>query len=220
MNPEQEEFEDEIDFDADEAPQEVEWKVTTPTGAVVGLLTEGEKERYEEMVERYLKDNKLPNASDLATLDQILFNEIMCYRWHQWVLLEKDYYGEAVTLSALQKSINDSSKETRELKKALGMDKLNRDKDKGDSVAEYIANLRVRAKEMGIKRNTEAVKAITLWKELVAKVQFYQGSNEEERKEFHIQALDVIDWIISKNDEYEELDRLFRKEQRLWVDEL
>lgn len=208
------------DFDISQDDDEVRWEVETPTGGLIQLLNEEEKLRYEEMATRYLEDNVLPNASDLGTLDQILFNEIMCYRWQRWVAQEQDYYGEPVTLGALQKSISEFSKETRELKKALGMDKLNRDKGRGDSISEYIANLRLRAMEMGVKRNTEAVKAITLWKELIAKVQFYKNCTEDERKEFKGQALDVMDWIVSKNEEFEELDILFRKEQKLWVDEL
>lgn len=199
---------------------QVVWAVDTPSGKTLELLTEQEKLTYEHMATTYLEDNALPNAADLGTLDQILFNELMCYRWSQWVASEQDYNGEPVTLAAYQKSIMDYNKVCMDLKKTLGIDKASRNRDKSDSVYDYIMNLLQRAETFGVKRNTEAVEAITLWKQLVAKVQFWRNCDEDERKEFRAQAEDVMDWILSKEEEFEEIDRLFRVEQKIWRQEL
>ena len=39
------------------------------------------------------------------------------------------------------------------------MDKSTRDRDQGENLAAYVENLRVRAKEFGIVRNEQAIKA-------------------------------------------------------------
>lgn len=194
--------------------------VTTPAGAEVKLLTEEEKRHYENLATLYQEHNAFSNISDLQELDRLLTMEIMVYRWTQWLTEERDYENEAVNVADLNKNINDASKEIRLIKKALGIDKATRDRSEETNVAEYISNLRRRAKEFGVMRNKQAVAAITLWKELIGKVDFYEGCDEIERKEFRAQAEDVIHWIRQQDARFNEIDDAFRKEQTLWVREL
>lgn len=192
--------------------------VISPSGAEIRLATEAEKDYYEQISARYLKDNILANVSDLQELDRILVAETMCYRWSQWLLEEKDYFGEAVNVSDLQKYIKEHSAEIRLVKKSLGLDKASREKAHGESVADYIHNLRLRAREFGIVRNEQAVKAITLWMELVGVVTFHLNSDEDERTEFHIHEKDVIAWIVSKIPEFDAIDKAFREtSQAYWI---
>ena len=121
-------------------------------------------------------------------------------------------------MEQIRRCLNDYSKELRLLKKALGIDKTSRDKDKGEQVATYIMNLGQRAKEFGVMRNQQAVKAITLFQELKALVTFHDNCTEEERRENHIQEKDVLEWIRTVTPEFDEIDEQFRKtSQTYWI---
>lgn len=192
--------------------------VTSPAGAELKLLTLGEKQYYDEIARRYLEDNILTNVADLQELDRILVSETMCHRWSQWLLEEKDYFDEPVNVADLQRNIKDHSTEVRQIKKALGFDKATREKDRGSSVADYIHNLRLRAKEFGVMRNNQAIAAITLWKELMGIVTLHKNCTEEERTEFGAHEHDVIEWIIAKGAEFDKIDAEFREtQQKMWI---
>lgn len=193
--------------------------VIGPSGAKFQVLTEQEKDWFEDVATRYLKDNKFTNVTDLQDLDRILTMELLCYRWNQWLTLEVDYFGGSVNAQDLQKSIKDYSTEIRQLKKALGIDKGSRDKDKGESVAAYLEDLRVRAAEFGVMRNEQAVKAITLAQEMIALLTWHDNCTEEERRENDIEAHDLIEWIRTIfMPEFQEIDAKFREtSQRYWV---
>lgn len=195
--------------------------VSSPSGAEIKLLTDNEKEYYEQISARYQKDNIFTNVSDLQELDRVLLMELMIYRWSQWLLEEKDYFHEPVNVAEIQKNIIEHSKEIRLVKKALGIDKLTREKEHGETVADYIHSLRQRAKEFGIMRNNQAVAAITLLKELQGVIQFHDNCTEDERQEFHVQIDDVLKWIRDQFDKFDEIDAEFRKSsQTYWVREL
>lgn len=192
--------------------------VTSPSGAEIKLLTEGEAEYYNQVAARYLSDNIFTNVADIQELDRVLVMETMAYRWSKWLLEERDYFGELVNVQELQKNINEYSKEIRLVKKALGIDKATRDKEHGETVADYLHNLRLRALEMGVVRNEQAAKAIELWMELVGKVTFHKNCTPEERMEFNGSADDVIAWIESKIPEFDQIDEAFRAtSQKYWI---
>lgn len=207
---------DEVDDLLDEVRDLV--MVVSPAGAEIKVLTEGEKQYYQQISDRYQADNIFSNVSDLQELDRVLLMELMVYRWSQWLLEERDYFNEPVNVADLQKNIQDYSKELRLVKKALGLDKATRDKDHGETVADYIMNLRARAKEFGVVRNEQAVKAITLWKELQGVMTLHKNCTPDEQAEFHCTAAEVIEWIDSKFDEFDEIDAKFREtSQKYWI---
>jgi hypothetical protein len=193
-------------------------QTVSPSGADIFLLTEEEKTYYDDVSKRYQADNKFTNISDLQELDRIMTLEVMCYRWSRWLLEDKDYWGTPCDVVGIQRNIESYSKEIRALKRDLGIDKNTRDKEHGDSPAEYIANLRLRAKEFGVMRNEQAVAAITKLKEIQSKVTLYQNYDELERNEFHWHAEDVIKWIDEECDKFDQIDANFRAtSQKLWV---
>ena len=195
--------------------------VVAPSGVSVTVMTEGERDLFEHAAAKYQQDNKLTNVTDLKDLDRILTMELMIHRWSSWVLREQDYFGSAVDLDKLQKSIVEASKELRQVKKSLGIDKASRDRDKGESLATFIENVRQRAKEFGYKRNEEAIKSITLFKELQALITFHDNCTEQERKENHCELEDIFRWIQTVAiPEFEAIDVAFRREQKYWVKEL
>ena len=192
--------------------------VVSPSGAQFAVMTDGEKRYFEKVASDYTNDNRFTNISDLQDLDRILVWETMCWRWGLWLSQEKDYWGNSLDLEQIRRSLNDYSKELRLLKKALGIDKTSRDKDKGEQVATYIMNLGQRAKEFGVMRNQQAVKAITLFQELKALVTFHDNCTEEERRENHIQEKDVLEWIRTVTPGFDEIDEQFRKTSQIyWV---
>lgn len=196
-------------------------EVIGPSGANFSVMNQKEADYFELITERYTKDNYFTNVSDLQDLDRCLIMETMCYRWGLWISMEKDYFGNNIDMADTKKSLNDYSKELRLLKKSLGMDKVSRDKDKGESIAEWIKGVQVRAKEFGIMRNEQSVRAITLIKELFGLVQYHDNCLPEERKEYRIEANDIIEWVRTIKPEFDEIDAKFREEkQAYWIREM
>lgn len=193
-------------------------EVTAPSGSPFSVMNDAEKRYFEKTAADYLRDNRFTNTSDLQDLDRVLIMETMCWRWGLWLSQEKDYWGGDLDLEVIRKSLNDYSKELRLLKKSLGIDKASRDKDKGEDVSSYIMELGHRAREFGVMRNEQAVKAITLFQELIALVTLHDNCTPEERKENHVQEKDIIQWVRTVKEEFEEIDREFRRnKQQYWV---
>jgi hypothetical protein len=207
-----------IDDADDSIPTGVD--VTTPSGATIMVMNQSEADYYDQVHKRYLTDNKFKNVSDILELDRILIMELMCYRWGIWILAEEDYYGRKINPTEVQKSIETYSREIRGIKKDLGIDKSTRDKDKGDSIAEYIQMLGIRAKEFGVSRNKQSGKAIEILMEAMALITLYENSTDSERKEFKANFEDIIDWFKSRFDEFNKIDAELRKNQAMWIRDL
>lgn len=196
-------------------------EVVSPSGSKFTVLTEQEQDYFEDVAKRYISDNKFTNVTDLQDLDRILMMELACYRWNLWLTLEQDYFGGSINPQDTQKAIKDYSTEIRLLKKSLGIDKGSRDKDKGESVAAYLEDLRVRAKEFGIMRNEQSVKLTTLGHELIALLTWHDNCTEEERRENDIEVHDFMDWLRTIFvPEFQEIDAKFREtSQKYWIRE-
>lgn len=219
------EFEDdapepEIEPSLDEAVDQSDLIVTTPSGASLQLMIPLEVQHYNDLAARYQSDNLFKNISDLLELDRILTMEIMCLRWSTWLLQEKDYYGEPVNVSDLQKQHREYGKMILELKQGLGLDKKSRDANNAGTVADFIENLKIRAKEFGIHRNEQNYMAYNMLCELRAKVTLMNNATETERTEFEVHAAQILEWFVEEVvPELDELDEHFRKDQRIWVRE-
>ena len=209
-------FDEFSDVAGDLSEEEIE--VTAPSGSPFNVMNDAEKRYFEKTAADYLRDNRFTNTSDLQDLDRILIMETMCWRWGLWLSQEKDYWGGDLDLEIIRKSLNDYSKELRLLKKALGIDKASRDKDKGEDVSSYIMELGHRAREFGVMRNEQSVKAITLFQELIALVTLHDNCTPEERRENHVEEKDIIQWIRQVMPEFQEIDRKFREtKQQYWI---
>lgn len=196
--------------------------VTGPSGSNFRVLNQAEYDYFTDVSARYLKDNHFTNITDLQDLDRVVQMELMCWRWNQWLSAEKDYFGDQIDPEKLQKAINEFAKEIRLTKKSMGIDKNTRDKDKGESVADFIDKLRIRAKEFGVMRNEQAVKAISLFMELRALITLHDNCDEVERKENHVQMSDVLDWLRNVAfPEFDEIDAKFRETtQKYYIREM
>lgn len=192
--------------------------VKTPSGGTFYVLTPEEEKLYKDRAQRYLNDYRYEDVSDLQDVDRVLMMETLIWRWGLWLSKEKDYWGDEIDLNSTKRHVNEWSRELRGLKKQLGMDKSSRERAKGENVADYLDNLRRRAKEFGYNRNEMAVKAITLFQELKAQVTLYNNCNEQERKEQGIELTDLLDWIEKiAIPEFDSIDEEFRRNQSYWV---
>lgn len=177
---------------------------------------------FQERVKKYLSDNHFTNVADLATLDQVLMGELLVWRWMNWVTQQKDYWGDPVDEAGMAKTVKDMSTELRQLKGSLGIDKITRDRQRGEeSVAAYITNLRIRAKEFGINREKMSAKAIELFQQLKAEITLHDNCTEDERKELGKTTPEILDWIRTVAiPEFDQIDAYFREnKQKFWIRE-
>ena len=198
-----------------------EYNAMAPSGAVFPVLTEEELDYFEEVTERYQQDNHFKNIADLQDLDRIINLELLCYRWNIWLTKGVDYDGLGIVEKDLIANISEFSKEIRYMKKQLGVDKVSREKDKGETVADYIENLRLRAREFQVLRFEQATKAITTFKQLEALCILNKNCTPEERREnrdLKAEMEDIFDWIIEiAIPDMNAIDEKFRENQKMWI---
>lgn len=193
--------------------------VIMPSGAPFPVHSE-EVDYIQDRAKRYLEENHFTNVSDIQDVDRMLIMELICFRWGTWISRQKDYWGDAVDMDQLQQSLKSHSTELRQLKKQLGIDKLARDRAKGeDSVPAYLNNLLRRAKEFGITRETQLGKALELFQDLQALVTLHNNCDEIERVENHVQISDIMSWLQEVAfPEFNAIDEYFREhQQQAWV---
>jgi hypothetical protein len=197
------------------------YTVQTPTGSDINLQTNEEADWYEDRRDRYLNDNQFPNVSDLQDLDRILLFEIMVFRWSTWLTQGFDYMHARIDESALKTNIKEYSTELRLLKQSLGIDKATRDKEKGESLADYTAHLLQRAKEFGYHRNEQYEIVVTKFYEMCAMIKTFDRCDDEERALLDLSEASILEWIRQKVIQpFDEHADAFRKNQAIWVREM
>lgn len=209
--------------DATEAEHEDEMRpVVLPSGALFKVHS-SEEDYFTDRVTRYMDDNHFTNVSDLQDLDRVLIGEVLIWRWGQWVMQGRNYWGDPIDDTAMQKSIKEMSNELRQVKGSLALDKVSRDRQRGeDSVSAYLANLRTRAMQFGIKRNKEQDKALELFHQLKSLVTLYDNCTDDERIERKVTMDHIFYWMREVAfPEFERIDEHFRREgpeaQKAWI---
>lgn len=195
--------------------------VTLPSGALF-YVHEQEFQYFKQRTSKYLSDNDFQNISDFQDLDRLLIMELLCMRYGLWISTQRDYWGEGVDENVLQKHLKESSAEIRLLKKNLGLDRETREKIRGeDSVENYLARLRQRAKHFGYTRNSQAAKAIEILQQLKSIIILHDNCDEKERIEQAVQVEDVFRWVREiAIPEFDKIDEEFRKQQQMWIREM
>lgn len=197
------------------------YPVVTPSGGTVNLMTQEESDWYTDRRDTYVSQNRFTNQSDLNDLDRVLFMEVMINRWSTWITQGFDYFMTRVDESKVQQQIAEYSKELRQVKKALGIDKITRDASKVESVGDYIRTLLQRAKEFGYHRNEQYEKAVTLIYELKTMVETYDRCDADEREDLDLSHETILDWVRENMiAEWVALDEAFRAEQATWIREI
>lgn len=195
--------------------------VKLASGADYEVMHETEAQIVNNLVQRYTTEYLFSSISDLQDVDRIIIMELMAHRYSGWQNRGHDYYGQEIDNKDLDERILNASKEVRQIKKALGIDRLTRDKDKGDSVPEYLENLRVRARQFGLMREKQLDVALSKFQKLSGLTTLYWNCTDIERKEEKCTAEDILKWLRDEAiPEFNEIDEYFQEhEQRYWVRE-
>lgn len=199
------------------------FSVSLPSGAEFLVLTSDEAAYIKDRVSRYLSDNAFSNVSDLQDIDRMVTFELLVHRWSLWISKGVDYFNEEINERQLSERVKDFSSEIRQIKKTLGVDKVARDRTRGDdSIVHYLAQLKIRAREFGYMRNEQFNKALELFHELKALVVYHDNCDEPERLEGRVTQDDVFAWIREVAiPEFDAIDESFRDEkQRFWIREM
>ena len=114
-----------------------------------------------------------------------------------------------------------NSTEIRLLKQSLGLDKVTREKDKGESIADYLENLRRRARHFGVHRDNQYQHAVTLMSRLRTMVATFDRCDEEEREELDLSEDVILEFIRNEVIKpWDQIDEDFRENQKMWIKEL
>jgi hypothetical protein len=194
------------------------WPVTTPSGGQVNLMTEDEAVWYTDRRDQYVAQNKFTNQSDLNDLDRVIFMECIINRLSTWITQGFDYFMTRIDEKLVHQQISEYSKELRQVKKALGIDKVTRDQSKAESVGDYINTVLQRAKEFGYHRNEQYEKSVTLIYQLKTLVLTYDRCDKTEREDLGLSPDSILDWVrTTLVAEWEDLDKSFRANQTTWI---
>lgn len=193
--------------------------VDLPSGARYFVLTRAEAAYLEDSIKRYMSDNHFINVSDIRDIDRMISLELLIHRWTMWISKGRNYYDEDVNIKQHSDMVQDASREVRQIKKGLGLDKATRDRTRGDdSVAALWDNLKRRAQEFGYLRNDQFVATITAFQRVKAILQFHDNCDEIERKENACDIDDVISILREEIRKFDAVDEEFRhSKQTLWV---
>lgn len=182
------------------------------------MQTKAEADYYESRRDRYLADNAFPNVSDLQDMDRLLTFEVMTYRWTLWMGQGFDYQQLRVDEGTIKRLIEDCSKEIRQIKSSLGIDKATRDKERGESLADYVEKLLQRAKAFGYHRNNQYAEAVTLIFELRSMVLTFDRADEDERHTLGLSEESILEWIRTEMvARWDKIDEAFRATQSMWI---
>lgn len=197
----------------------VEKTVVGPAGGKFTVLTHAEEVSFKELCTRYTADNHFTNVSDLQDLERIIHMEVIHLRYSNWLSTESDYYGEGINVKDATSLLKEFSGELRQLKKAIGIDRTSRQKDQGESVSDYLDDLRERAAEFGVHRENQLTSALTLFNELAGLVNLHDNCLPDERKKLKCTEGDIMRWVRETAlPAYKQVDQHFiEHNQRFWV---
>lgn len=199
-----------------------EVEVSLPSGEPF-LASPHEAEFIAGLSRKYTTEFAFVSSSDLQDLDRVVTLEMLVRRWSRWLSRRVDDAGIRIDEKTVGERLGATSTELRQLKKLLGIDKVAREKAKGEgSVPHYLANLLERAKAFGINRERQLDKGLELANQLSSLVMLHRNCNEDERRSLHVTEADLIEWIETVFvPEFEAIDSYFRAhDQKFWVRDL
>lgn len=192
--------------------------VTTPSGGSVNLMTQEEADWYMDRRDQYVDQNRFTNQSDLNDLDRVIFMECIINRLSTWITQGFDYFMTRVDEKQVHAQISEYSKELRQVKKSLGLDKATRDQSKAESVGDYINEVLQRAKEFGYHRNKQYELSVTKIYELKTLVTTFDRCDEVEREDLGLSHESIMEWIRENLiADWDALDQSFREQQKMWI---
>lgn len=198
------------------------YKVKTLSGQELELQDPSERKFYNDAQKKYVTENRFDVASDMRSLDRLIFLETLMHRWTCWLGSGRDYDGFLTPQQEEQvrKNIKETSPILSTLQNDLGLTKSQREKDQFESVGAYIQKLQIAAKAHGIRREKQLTRALDLMNEVLSMAGTYLRSTETERQKLGFESGDdILTWIDQHaRAEYDEVDQYFRaNDQKFWV---
>lgn len=197
--------------------------VQTLTAQAINLQSRDEADFYREAQQRYTADNRFTIASDMRSLDRLIFYETLSFRWTTQLASGRDYDDTILTPQeedTLRKNLRETAPLISSIQNDLGLTKAAREKENMDSPAAYINRLKLAAKEHGVRREKQLGKALELTKELFSLAGAYHRASESERRKLEIENADVIvEWVLDvMKPQFDEIDEYFREhQQKFWL---
>ena len=208
------------------SPPAAIYKVKTLSGHYVELKSKSEAQFYKSAQEKYMHDFSFTVASDLRALDRLVFLETLIFRYQTLIGSGFDYEGEEIStydLSDMRKALKESSTMAADVQRDLGLTVAQREKDKYDSVGNYVDRLKQAAKQFGVYREKQLGVALEILNEIFAESGAYLRSNDNERRKLgRPTAESVLQHIDGPlREQYLEVDRHFRaNQQKFWIGQL
>lgn len=193
--------------------------VYLPSGTPFPVMNDDEAEYLQRLIAGYV-EMRFEHVSDLAELDRLVGQELMSFRYNTWLALGETYDGAKLD-SRLESKVKDISVEVRQIKTKLGIDKVARERARGEgSLAHRFSALLRRARRFELHRCQQVERALELQNELISLVQLHRNTRDhpEEMKEMHVSPDEILEWVWTVlKPEYEAIDEHFREhEQQMW----
>lgn len=201
------------------APSPGPIELTLPSGAPFSVLDDESAQYAQGLVDKYNAEFEFSSVSDLQDLDSVIIDETHIHRWNNDLSLGTRN-GRPVDGIELRKRLKEGKAELRQLKKSLGIDKISRERARGEgSVPAYIASVLERAEHFGINRNEMSAKAIELAMQATALITLHDNCTDVERREQHCEDRDILDWFRTVFiPEFAAVDAHFREhDQKMWI---
>lgn len=197
--------------------------VSTPSGQTIGVLGDPERVFYEGQAARYMTENKFTNTSDLLDLDRLIFLELLIFRASSVIGKGENYDGTVLNDRAegdARRAMKENSALISTVKNDLGLTKSQRDRAMYENAGVYIKELKQRAKEFGVHRETQLAKALTLCQQMFAIIGAYDRSDAVEKGKIGFETeSDIVDWIRTiMKPEFDAVDAHFiATTQKYWT---
>lgn len=191
------------------------------SGKTTKVMSTLEAEWFDETRDAYLAQTKFTETTDLRDLDRLLVMELMMFRWTQWLSAGVDYEGFETAAETVRKNIKEYSDQINKVKESMGLNKKARDDSANDGdFAQWLGDLKARAKIFGVHREKQLQVALTLFNQMSGIITTYDRSDAEERiKSGFATEESIVTWIRTVAlPTYAQVDEHFREnEQRYWI---
>ena len=195
--------------------------VQTPLGTTTHVATYEDQVLYQTRRQAYEDDFAFESASDKSGLEMLLNLEVTLAQIQRWVSSGAMDNGAVLRPTDASRYLTQSNALIRQVesqKKALGMDRESRMRATAENVGTYVSTLLIRAKEYGVSRNEEVLKAVDLWRALQGIVERFDRSNDFERLQVgFVSEADIVEWIRKNLPDMDAIDARFRQNQKSWV---
>lgn len=192
----------------------------------IEMQSKAEVDFFNRSQSKYIKDNTFTVASDERALDRLCLAETLQFRWNSQISSGLDYQRNPLNhaeMEALRKNLKENAITISNAHQELGLSKVQREKDKVESVQAYINNLLARAKERGVHREEQVDLIINLFMEFDAHVGAYQRADDYERQRLGFKNADaLLDWWVNTGQpRFKDHDDAWRNSsQRYWRKDL